>query len=257
MDESPLQRDDRLLALWGRLVGLALHWGVARADAEDLASQAVLKSLESFDPARGAFGALCSTVLGNLVKNHWRDRRLRVDIDDLPGLRSGDDPRARFEEVERMEQLRILVARLSTSFDPEERRFFEALGEVLAEKDRVIVSEAARRVGLSAGKGWDLFRRIQRRAEPARGEFLDSIPAASRIEQRDENLHEERAEFREVSFCPRRSEGPPPEILFKTEEAPPRTDVMDACRMWHAFSRFAASIPADRRSALDAALPLP
>ena len=46
----------------------------------------------------------------------------------------------------------------------EEKEFLLVLQSVLDEMDTRAVSEAARRMGMEPAKGWDLFRKIQRKA---------------------------------------------------------------------------------------------
>jgi DNA-directed RNA polymerase specialized sigma24 family protein len=240
MTDRDSHDDEELLALWGRLVGLALHHGVPGADAEDLASRAIVAALEAFDPGRGSFRALCRTALGNLVKNHWRDRKQTVGIDDVPGLRHGDEPDAFVEEAERMERLTNLTAELAAALDPDERRFFDLLGAVLEERDDIVVSEAARRAGMTPAQGWNVFRRIQRRADRLRPSFarepafIESRPACRHIESAPE--------WADSMLADAPAPPPAPATLF------------DACRAWHSFRRFTASIPPHRRKALADAL---
>ena len=58
-----------------------------------------------------------------------------------------------------------MIERIKRVLDEEETKLFMALKVIVEESDRAIVSEAARRIGLTPQKGWDVFRRIQRKAQ--------------------------------------------------------------------------------------------
>ncbi|MHB8079556.1 MAG: sigma-70 family RNA polymerase sigma factor [Candidatus Krumholzibacteriia bacterium] len=153
------------LALWKGLVGQALRVGVPYEEARDLASQALLKALEAFDGGRGEFGPFCRTILANLVRNHWRDRKPTEPHDPETDPRAAaDDPFADICSREVRELMRDLADRLLAVLEPPEAAFFLALAEVAREAETVAVTAAARRLGLEPLKGWDLFRRIQRTA---------------------------------------------------------------------------------------------
>jgi DNA-directed RNA polymerase specialized sigma24 family protein len=153
------------LALWKGLVGQALRVGVPYEEARDLASQAVLRALEAFDGARGEFGPFCRTILANLVRNHWRDRKPTEPHDPESDPRAApDDPLDDILTREVREQMRDLADRLLAVLAPPEAAFFLALAEVAREAEEAGVTAAARRLGLAPAKGWDLFRRIQRKA---------------------------------------------------------------------------------------------
>lgn len=71
-------------------------WALARAvrfgvsDPESVASEALLKAMEVYDPAKGSFQAICRTILlyacCNAYKKEARERRFRVQLPD------GSDP---------------------------------------------------------------------------------------------------------------------------------------------------------------------
>jgi hypothetical protein len=153
------------LALWKGLVSQALRAGVPYEAARDLASQALLRALEAFNGARGEFGPFCRTILANLVRNHWRDRKPTEPHDPESDLRAApDSPLDDVLTREVREQMRDLADRLLAVLAPAEAAFFLALTEVAGEAEMVAVTAAARRLGLVPAKGWDLFRRIQRKA---------------------------------------------------------------------------------------------
>jgi DNA-directed RNA polymerase specialized sigma24 family protein len=147
--------------LFDELMRYCLHRGIGFADAQDLVGASVESALKKFDPARGGFAALAQTTLTNRVKNYWRDRK---PVDPLDAAGEITDPDASPEIFDEMshdhERLRGIMAELTI----EEKEFLLVLQSVLDDVDTRAVSEAARRMGMQPAKGWDLFRKIQRKA---------------------------------------------------------------------------------------------
>lgn len=163
--DAARQDSPATLEIWKGLVGQALRVGVPYEEARDLASQALLQALGAYDGGRGDFGPFCRTILANLVRNHWRDRRPTDPHDPESDLRAAaDDPLADVLTREGREFMRDLADRLLATLAPSEAAFFLALAEVAREAETVAVTAAARRLGIAPLKGWDLFRRIQRQA---------------------------------------------------------------------------------------------
>jgi hypothetical protein len=127
----------------------ALRTGVAYEDARDLASQTLLKAMQSFDGARGRFAPFCHTVHRNLLKNHWRDRKPTVEFEPEDDPREAPDtPHDRFVSEEMRAMMHDVADRILESLDPGEAAFFLTLSEVCDETGSALVSEAARRLGL-------------------------------------------------------------------------------------------------------------
>ncbi len=64
------------------------------AEAEDLTSQTFLKALEAFPTyvyKDVSFGSWLYTIAGNLVKNHYRDQKHTISLDEMPNIA---DPQA-------------------------------------------------------------------------------------------------------------------------------------------------------------------
>lgn len=147
--------------LFLELMQYCLARGIPFAEAQDLVGASVEAALRKYDPARGAFAALAQTALVNRVKNHWRDRKQTGPLDDAGGLEDPDTrPDAFDDNGYEQAWLRTIMAALA----PEEKEFLLALHGVLEEMDTRAVSEAARRLGITPLKGWDLLRKIRRKA---------------------------------------------------------------------------------------------
>ncbi len=145
------------------LLSFALRKGVPFEDAQELVQASIVAALDRFDEGKGAYLGYCTTILGNRIKNYWRDRKPTESIDDVdipdPGFQ---DDLEREEERARMTKM---IRRISRELTPEEAAFLKALGVATEELESRAVSHAARLLGLEPEKGWDIFRRIQRKAK--------------------------------------------------------------------------------------------
>jgi DNA-directed RNA polymerase specialized sigma24 family protein len=152
---------EKFKELFDELMRYCLRRGIIMADAQDLVGASLESALKNFDPERGSFAALAQTALENRVKNHWRDRK---PLDPIEGAGDVEDPDAHPDLVDELtpqqERLRGIMAELTA----EEKNFLLVLQSVLEEMDSRAVSEAARRLDMPPAKGWDLFRKIQRKA---------------------------------------------------------------------------------------------
>lgn len=150
-----------------RLFDDLIRYGLSRHvpfhDVEDLVGSTMESALKHFDPAKGAFRSLCFTTLSNLIKNYWRDRKPNDPIGDLdiPDL---DRPDV-LERKEGRDHMKKMIDRIRMELTPEEEAFLKALGEAFEELESRAVSEAARVLGMDPQKGWDIFRKIQRKAK--------------------------------------------------------------------------------------------
>ncbi len=175
---TPEERID-LQRIWDALLRLALSRGVPFQDAEDLVSAALRSALAHHDGSRGELLTFCKTILYNAIKNYWRDRKADLPFEDEQWPNPDGGPDLVLEEKERIESMKRTIERLSTMLSEIELVFMKALGQVVDELGDRAVSETARRLGLKPAKGWDLFRRIQRKAQSL--ETPIEIPASARI----------------------------------------------------------------------------
>jgi hypothetical protein len=164
-------------AFYGSLVRVATSRGIVLADAEDLAGDTIERALAGFDPARGEFPTFCHTILSNLMKNYWRDRKKTEEYPDVDGPADPDPMIDPLELADTLREIRDVLSVIKKNLSPEENTFLKHLQDVLDESGPRAISEAARRSGLTPAKGWDLFRKIQRKARgiPAKPSFEVSI----------------------------------------------------------------------------------
>lgn len=154
-----------LQRIWNALLRYTLAKGVPFQDAEDIVSNTLRSALEHHDSSRGELLPFCRTILNNAIKNFWRDRKVDLPFDDEQWSQPDDGPDLVLEEKERMESMKRTVEKLSRLLSAEELAFMKMLGQVVDELGDRAVSETARRLGLKPEKGWDVFRRIQRKAQ--------------------------------------------------------------------------------------------
>jgi hypothetical protein len=160
------------LALWKELVNQGLRTGVGYEEARDLASEALTRSLECFDAERGQFPPFCRTVLANLIRNHWRDRKPTEPHDPESDHRHApDDPFLELLGQEVRRAMKDLADSILADLDAEEAALFLALAEVYRMAEARAVTAAGRSLGLPPAKAWDVFRRIQRKARRHQPEF--------------------------------------------------------------------------------------
>lgn len=132
----------------------------------------------------------------------------------------------------------------------EEKGFLLVLQSVLDEMDARAVSEAARRMGLSPAKGWDLFRRIQRKAvrktakhDPGVRFSMANMPPP--VEPTTDAM-QMALEVNEMSaWYPSPAAVPAPESVGMVVRALAALMAMD-----DAFSRFYAGLPGESRAAV-------
>jgi len=160
MNEAPFAK---FRSFYDSLVRSATSKGIILADAQDLAGDAIERALSGFDPAKGEFPAFCRTILSNLMKNYWRDKKRTEELPE-EGPVDPDPPIDPLELAETILEIRAALSDIKKSLSPEENLFLKHLQEVLDESGSRAISEAARRSGLTPAKGWDLFRKIQRKA---------------------------------------------------------------------------------------------
>jgi DNA-directed RNA polymerase specialized sigma24 family protein len=164
INPSDVSNEEVRLA-WMPLWTAAMRYGVPPDDAKDLVQEAILKSLSAFDPGKGEFLALAKTVVANLAKNYWKTRKRHgggTEPDDLPGE---DEFSERWEE----EEMRSLLTEIMKTLQPDEKTFLTTLGGLLEEAEGRMVAEAARVCGLTVDQGWNLMRKIERKAQKVRG----------------------------------------------------------------------------------------
>ncbi len=255
------------LALWRSLMLRAFRRGVPRPEAEDLASQALLKALQAHVPERGDFAPFCVAIHANLLRNWWRDRKPTEPWDEqMHDLSGPDDPHADLADQEERAMFQHIADRILSVLEPDEAALFLAMGDLARDAERAAVSAAARRVGLAPLKAWDVFRRIQRKARAFTGDFAVVSSCRPLPLVMDELRGDiERVTVREPQPRPQDEPEEPPAVA---EEMPLRWAAHARPGLFpslfriaaHAdagFSAFAAGLTPEQRGRLAALLPEP
>ncbi len=150
---------------WNSLINYAVTFKIRREDAEDIATDSILKALEYFKKDRGDFETFCRFILKRRVLNFkkvYADTYLLLFIDDKGVII--DTENDHFDEKETNELSNSFLKRLETQLDEKELKLFNALTLYCHSSEKISVSAAAGNIGLDMKKGWDLFRKIQRKA---------------------------------------------------------------------------------------------
>lgn len=134
---------------------------------EDIFQDAIIVTLKKFDKERGEFDGFFSTVFENRVRNYLRDIRLRLILNSIES----------FENVEELEEEALVdneflkyfrsIEHFSNSLkkrlSEREFAFFKELKNVIVDNPRGFVSITSRNLGMEPIKGWDVWRRVQRK----------------------------------------------------------------------------------------------
>jgi DNA-directed RNA polymerase specialized sigma24 family protein len=171
--------NEKLKITWFQLWRFAITLGLPSDDAKDIVQNALINTLKTFDPERGEFLPLARTAVRNLTKNYWRDKERHGSVVD-PDLISDSDTDEDFwiiDEQQRSDtrELEAIVKKL----DAAEQTFLKTLGELLHETEGRMVLEASRKCGLTPDQGWNLMRKIQRKARRIRAQQAKPPAAAS------------------------------------------------------------------------------
>lgn len=168
---------------WNSLIEYAVTFKIRREDAEDIATDSILKALEYFKKDKGDFETLCRFIMKRRVLNFKRayaDTYLLLFIDDEGVII--DPVNDRFDKKETNESSNSFLKRLEASLDEKELKLFNALNLYCQSSEKISVSAAAGNIGLDMKKGWDLFRKIQRKARQLYNneKYEDEIPFISK-----------------------------------------------------------------------------
>lgn len=151
---------------WNSLINYAGTFKIRKEDAQDIATDSILKALEYFNKDRGNFETYCRFILKRKVldfKRIYADTYLLMFIDDEGEI--VDHEKDQYDEKETNELSDSFLKKLKTELDENELKLFGSLILYCQSSEKISVSAAAENIGLDKYKGWDLFRKIQRKAK--------------------------------------------------------------------------------------------
>ncbi|HMQ67676.1 MAG TPA: sigma factor [Ignavibacteria bacterium] len=152
--------------LWNKLLRYSKRYNISHEDLEDIVSESIVKALEHFDEDRGSFESLCLVIIKNKIFNLTRHNKflfLLVLIDDCNDIIEPDTKT--LEDKEQNIMALKFIEKLKNKLDEEELKFLNVLYELCESSDKPNISKASRLIEIEPAKGWDIFRRIQRKAK--------------------------------------------------------------------------------------------
>jgi DNA-directed RNA polymerase specialized sigma24 family protein len=234
-----LKKTTHFRALFEGLVAYGLSRGVPFEDAQDLVCNSIEAAYKGFDPERGEFAALCYTTLSNRIKNYWRARKPTEPLAEDDNLRDPSPGESLRDDVEYDNDL---LEQIMADLTVTERDFLVEMRLVLEELEGRAVSETSRRLGIAPEKGWDIFRRIQRKAQrlslPPRSV---SRPAVVPVAVQTEPPKDASTRKGTVMYCLVPSEAVSPEIRLLSQ----------VVSIQGAFDAFASRLNRRDRSAIE------
>lgn len=159
--------DSEFRSFWLNLIAYSGKFRISREDAEEIANDAILKAMDFYDENRGSFESLCKVILKNKLINFKRDKAelyLMIYIDEFENNFSADDYISELETEQKNIPALMFIANLRNKLKPDEVIFFDELYKLCKETCKLNISEASKNLGLLPEKGWDVFRKIQRKA---------------------------------------------------------------------------------------------
>lgn len=149
-----------------RLINYSKKFKIQYEDLEEIVNDAILKAWKHFNNDRGSFESLCLVIIKNKIFNFTRDNAhlwFLVLIDENEDIMDADY--TSFENKEENEMALNYLMKLKNSLDEDELKLFNEIYKMCGTVKKVSISNASRNIGLEPAKGWDLFRKIQRKAK--------------------------------------------------------------------------------------------
>ena len=171
--------NEKLKIVWFQLWRFAITLGLPSDDAKDIVQNAIINTLKTFDPERGEFLPLARTAVRNLTRNHWRDKERHGSVVDPDLISDSDTEEDSWMIADQQRSDTRELEAIMKKLDSEEQTFLKTLGELLHETEGRVVLEASRKCGLTPDQGWNLMRKIQRKARRIRAKREAPSAAAS------------------------------------------------------------------------------
>lgn len=163
------------------LIKYSRRYRIQFEDLEEIVNDSILKAWKYFDDDRGSFESLCLVIIKNKILNFIRGNFnlfILVLIDENEDYINAED--ITFEKKEKIEMAKNYILKFKNRLNEEELILFNEIYRLCETSNKVSISEASNNVGLRPAKGWDLFRKIQRKARRDGPQFQKSEPLGSR-----------------------------------------------------------------------------
>jgi len=147
------------------LISNARGWNIPYEDIEEIVNDTILKALENFDNEKGSFECYCRLILKNKIINFKtgnKDLFLLITIDDNEDILPADIQS--FEKKENNLLALKFLEKLKHRLADDEVILFNEIYKSCENPDKINISKASRVIGIDPERGWEIFRKIQRKA---------------------------------------------------------------------------------------------
>jgi len=148
-----------------RLISFSRKFHLINEDAEEIVNDSILQALKNYDSDRGNFESFCKVILTNKIFNFKRDNKdlfILVILDENDDFIDGEN--ISYEEKESNVIALKFLNELKENLTPEELQLFNEIYNICDSSEKMNISKASKNLGIDPKKGWDIFRRIQRKA---------------------------------------------------------------------------------------------
>lgn len=149
-----------------KLLDYSRRFKIPFEDLEELVNDSILKALDNFDSERGSFESLCIVILKHKIFNFKRDNPILyflVLLDENENIFEANEKS--IEEKESVEIASNFLNELKSKLSGEEIKLFNEILNMCETSNKISISKASKNIGIEPLKGWDVFRKIQRKAK--------------------------------------------------------------------------------------------
>ncbi len=165
MKQDILKNNGEFLKFRNSLLAYGRKFNIPYEDVEELANDAIVKAIEDFIEDRGNLEAFCKVIFKNKLLNFQKTLKSKyiILIIEDENIYKGDDG-LYYDKYENTLLSQKFTESLSQSLDESELKFFNAFKIVCEQSSKKLIAETSRALKIDNAKGWDLFRKIQRKA---------------------------------------------------------------------------------------------
>ncbi len=132
---------------------------------EELVMDTIVSALDSFDHDRGSFESYCRSILKNKIinfKERNKDIFILISLDDYEEILPDH-----YESIEAKENVKSVVMffkKLKSELRQDELQMFNEIYKICDNQNKINISKASENIGIAAETGWNIFKKIQRKA---------------------------------------------------------------------------------------------
>lgn len=181
-----------------KLIDYSKRFKIPFEDLEELVNDSILKALDNFDSERGSFESLCMVILKHKIFNFKRDNPFLyflVLLDENENVLEADD-----ESIEDRENIEIalnFLKEIKSELSEDELKLFNEIYNMCESSNKISISKASKNIGIEPLKGWDIFRKIQRKSNSISidkkllGFYDTSLPEWEIVNRAEESVNED------------------------------------------------------------------